>query len=626
MRSRAIILVGAMAAVAVWAVGSSPPAGAAVVVTSSGTSVTAALTGVTSLIALQCQGGNVAVLNTPATPALACTALTTAVLNGDGGSETYGATPVASFPALTQVTINASGGADTITGSTGREVIVGSTGNDRVTLPASGADDLVGLGGDSGDTVIVTGTAASEQIDVATGSPTSRTVVTRQTWDAVVTSTAVIEVNGGTGGDVLRAVDVTAASPLDRVTLRGGPDNDLLFCGAVTCTLVGDDGTNTLHGGPEADAIFTSSPTDTIRGQGGADGIADTGEGRVGRTIDPTNAGATGDNYQVSIRGDVHVRTRDLPSDGARVTVALGRSGRQDVDTSVARLIYDTATGSAAVDRALLDIEALPGQAQSIQGDSGTVVDIVVPTGSWSVSSDTVFFTGGYEPISLDPDATELIRAPFTDPEQRFAHRLIRDTQLRLPTPSERQTLRVAIEDGTQTRAQAALGLTNTDAYRGLAVDRAFVDVLRRGTDAAGRSYWIGRLRDGLVTRRLRANLYGSPEYVDTQGFGTDDGYVRAAYRDILGRAAGDDEVAYWVEQITEVGLPRGTVADRFLNTSESRQVVIRDLFSRWAGREPTGPELSTWSTQLGSSSTDGEVALIRFLAAGADYFNRPDA
>ena len=41
-------------------------------------------------------------------------------------------------------------------------------------------------------------------------------------------------------------------------------------------------------------------------------------------------------------------------------------------------------------------------------------------------------------------------------------------------------------------------------------------------------------LDDGLVIRRLRANLYGSPEYFTVQGGGTNATYVAAAYRDIF--------------------------------------------------------------------------------------------
>ena len=194
---------------------------------------------------------------------------------------------------------------------------------------------------------------------------------------------------------------------------------------------------------------------------------------------------------------------------------------------------------------------------------------------------------------------------------------------MRIPTSGERTQLRVLLEAGVS-RETVATNLTSTDTFRGLAVDRAFIDILRRGTDDAGRAYWVTRLRDGLVTRRMRANLYGSSEYVSTQGGGTLRGYVTAAYRDILGREPEADGLDYWVGLI-EAGTPRGTVADRFLNTSEARTVLLRDVFLRWVDREPSRSETSDWLAALSSSTVDGEVALIRFLAESDYYFNSKD-
>ena len=148
---------------------------------------------------------------------------------------------------------------------------------------------------------------------------------------------------------------------------------------------------------------------------------------------------------------------------------------------------------------------------------------------------------------------------------------------------------------------------------------------MRRATDIPGRAYWVGRLRAGLVIRKLRANLYGSNEYFEAQGDGDVEEYVQAAYRDILGREPDPSGLGYWVDLIGG-GTARGTVADRFLNTAEARTVVIRDLFLRWVDREPTPTEVSTWLAQLGSSTVDGEAALIRSLAGSSAYFTRPDA
>lgn len=624
MRRLAIVLVGGLAAAAA-AVGLPPPAGAAVVVTSSGTTLTATVTGASATIGVSCVSGQVRVLNTPATPSLSCGAITSATLNGDGESQSFGAPyPFASFPALTTVTVNAAGGNDEIEGSTKRDVINGGTGNDRVTIPRSGSDDTIALGGQNGDTVTVEGTAADDGVGISTESPTTQTRIYSNPWEAIVSTTATITVDGGAGDDLFTAGGVETTTTLDRVELRGGDGDDVLVGGDVPMSLSGGTGTNTLTGGSAADAIFTSSPTDTVRGNGGADGISDHGDARLGgRTINTTGTGTSLDLWQPDVQGDAVLRSRNPAGDGATIVGALGRTGRQDLDAGVGTIIYATLQSGTPADRALFDLAALPGQTQYVDGDSRTYVDIVVPTGSWSIASGTVTFTGPYEPIDVD-GGNLLVRAPFTDPEERFAHRVFRDTQMQYPTPTQRSALRTALENGTKTRAQIALELTDTDTYRGIDVDRAFVDILRRTTDAAGRDYWVGRLDDGLVLRRLRANLYGSNEYYSDAG-NTPKLYVAQAYRDILGRTAGQAEIDYWAAQITDVGLTKGTVADRFLNTSEARLVVIRDLFLRWADREPTSGEISTWQPQLGSSSTDGELALIRFLAASATYFNRPD-
>ncbi|HEV7719935.1 MAG TPA: hypothetical protein VGO60_01555, partial [Iamia sp.] len=471
MRRRAIILVGTLAAAATWAVGPPPPAGAAVVVTSSGTTLTATVTGPSATIGVSCVSGQVRVLNVPATPSLACSAITSATLNGDGESQFFGAPyPFASFPALTTVTVNAFGGDDEIEGSTKRDVVNGGTGNDRVTIPRSGADDSINLGGQALDTVLVQGTSGGDGVALSTSTPTTQTRVYSNPWEAIVTNTGTISVSGGAGNDILVASGLTAASTLNRVELRGDDGNDTLVAGAVPASLVGGTGANFLTGGAEPDAIFSSSPTDTIRGNGGADGISDFGDGRVGRTINTTGTGASPDNWQADVRGDVAVRTRTVDGD-ASVTVALARTGAQILDDGVGQIIYALTQGSLPIDRAMLDLAPLGDQRQQVGGDSSTYVDIVVPTGSWSVASGVVSFTGPYEDIDVDGTTQILVRAPYTDANVRFAHRLIRDVNMRFPTPSERTNLASALQSGSITRAQAALALTDTDGRRGIDVD-----------------------------------------------------------------------------------------------------------------------------------------------------------
>lgn len=627
MRLRGATLVAVLVAGAAWTGASwSAPAGAAVTVTSSGTTVTVNATA-GSAVSVTCTSGQVRAQGIAPSPPVSCAAATTITILGDGGSNYINVRALGSaFPNLGNVVISPGGGSNLIFGSPKRDTVLGSNGGqDQVWLDASGVPDGgVSLGSNSNDTVNVEGTSGSDTITVASGSPATRTDITRGTWTVPVTGTRFIGIAAGEGDDV-----VDASTLGDSVVLgfsaTGGLGNDTLRGGTPTNVLSGGPGTNSLAGGPKADTITTEGAADTIEGKGGADTIFDQGSGPAGaRTfVAPTSAN---DLWVLRADGDAAVRTRSNGDGTVRVSSALARSGIQELGPGVSWITFQPDGTGLPSDRVVLDIAALPDHAQRITSSSpGTIVDLVVPSGSWSRSGGTVGFSGPYEDVIVGTGTTVGIRAPFTDPEERFAHRVLRDMEMRLPTAAERASFRGPLESGDLTREDLAALLTSTDTFRGLAVDRAFIDILRRGTDAAGRAYWVGRLRSGLITRKLRANLYGSPEYASTQGGGTVVGYVTSAYRDILGREPEAGGLDYWIDLI-ESGTPRGTVAERFLATSEARTVIVRDLFLRWVDREPTGSEMTTWRNQLSSTTNDGEVALIRFLAASRAYFNAPDA
>lgn len=78
---------------------------------------------------------------------------------------------------------------------------------------------------------------------------------------------ASFEVNGGGGDD---AVTVSSRVGLP-VTLRGGPDDDLLVGGTGADKLIGGAGNDRLLGERGADAIFGGPGDDSLRGSFGSD-------------------------------------------------------------------------------------------------------------------------------------------------------------------------------------------------------------------------------------------------------------------------------------------------------------------------------------------------------------------
>ncbi|HEX9967021.1 MAG TPA: hypothetical protein VGB06_03645 [Solirubrobacterales bacterium] len=75
------------------------------------------------------------------------------------------------------------------------------------------------------------------------------------------------EVNSGAGDDVV-SVAPTVPAP---VTMRGGPDDDLLIGGGGADKLNGGEGDDRLIGGPGGDALLGGPGRDTLSGGGGSD-------------------------------------------------------------------------------------------------------------------------------------------------------------------------------------------------------------------------------------------------------------------------------------------------------------------------------------------------------------------
>ncbi len=104
-------------------------------------------------------------------------------------------------------------------------------------------------------------------------------------------------------------------------------------------------------------------------------------------------------------------------------------------------------------------------------------------------------------------------------------------------------------------------------------VARLYEAYFDRAPDAAGFDYWAGELASG------RADLDGistffanSPEFVSIYGSDNDAAdFVRLVYRNVLGRSADAEGLAFWVSQLRDGDLTRGAV---MLNFSESPEFV----------------------------------------------------
>ncbi|MCU1455068.1 MAG: hypothetical protein JWN46_3214 [Acidimicrobiales bacterium] len=621
-RCGAVIIVGASSvATLVWAA----PASASVTTTSSGTVVTVDVLG-DDTIGFDCLSGAFSVNGSPASPSVACNAVTSVIVTGDGGAQDVRAHQLDTrFSALESVSMTLAGGADTAYESRVSDTIDMGPGNDTVLLlPQSGPlNSNVDLGAGS-DFVIVQGSAAAEQLTVSAVSPTLGVIdmFPGGTGTRYASNAERLNVEGGAGNDTLDTTGVTAASGITEITLDGGPGDDTLTGGDTRTTLVGGSGRNTFNGGTAPDTLLTSSRGDVIHTGVGPDTVISYSPPFGGRTID----GGASDNDQlieVPTNGDNIIRVRERPSNRSLFTVSLAGGGQQPVPSNFATVVFNNGGLLTPVDRNIVDTVPLAHQEQQFNADGDALLDLTVPPGevptlTGTAAAGIISFTS-HQRILTVGFANRLVHGPWTDPNESFAHRVVRDLYLRFATDAERFRIRDDLAAHRATSASVAASLIDTDGYRGLDVDRAFTQYLDRTSDPSGRAYWIGRIRSGLHLRLLRASLLGSDEYFHR--LGSDDvTYMHGIYAVVLGRQPDAAGLAYWVGRI-QGGLPRGSVADRFLDATESRRAIVTDQFLRFLDRAPTDAESSRWVDQL--QATTGEQQLVGALAGSASYFAR---
>ena len=605
------------------------PAAAAVTVTTSGTTVSVDLVGNEGMD-IFCTNSVVTIRNQTGSPAVPCTAVTKVVVTGDVGIQTVDGDDLddPAFTAKPHLEVDLGAGDDNVTESAQADVLDLGPGTDDLDVRPSVPNTSVTMGSGT-DTAHFFGFETDETIKATS---TSKTLTFVHTIGGVTKTMKVddaekIDINGRAGNDAIDVSGVTAASSIVSAYVWGGYGDDVIKGAQVASTLFGSTGTNHLTGGPANDYFGSDSDTDVIALGGGVDSVLDSVSLHTGRTIDDAGFGHRYDN--VLPMGDSVARVRPYGSGGTRLTVSLTRSGQQSLPSTFSKVYVDRGQTGQQGDRGLFDVQALAGnRTVYTSGDQADddLADITIPYGSWTTTG-TAAATLVIDPtdsilgtITLADVGDYRIHGPWTDKDKGFVHRVTRDLVFRFPTDLTISTVGAQLAGGTTTRAKVVSGLMDTDEYRGLDVDRTFIQYLDRKPDPGGRTYWINSIGNGKALWRFRAQLFGSNEYFTKAG-ATNEDYLKKVYGDVLGRAPDPSGTAYWTAKL-DAGADRGSVALQFINANEFRRRLVDDQFLRFLDRYPTAGEQSTWVGKLASSTT-GEQELVAFLAGSGAYYDR---
>ena len=125
-----------------------------------------------------------------------------------------------------------------------------------------------------------------------------------------------------------------------------------------------------------------------------------------------------------------------------------------------------------------------------------------------------------------------------------------------------------------------------TEADRQYAMDfieRLYVNMLGRSSDASGKNYWYGRLVNHTVNGMTLADgFFFSNEFTSMSASMNNEQFVRRMYVTILGRDPDDVGLRYWIQKLDSGAMTREQVYRGFLGSPE------------WRGRCDSNPLLRT--------------------------------
>ncbi len=237
--------------------------------------------------------------------------------------------------------------------------------------------------------------------------------------------------------------------------------------------------------------------------------------------------------------------------------------------------------------------------------------------GSSATAQEHAIVAGCSSPTAPGPPAR--FAPTVTGLDARFVQSLYHDVLGRVPAPAELTAATSALSLGV-TRSQLALTLLDSNEYRADLIASDYRSYLHRTPTPAETQAQLPLLGSGGGAEVLAAQVFGSPEYFNSRGNGSNDGFLSALYCDVLSRSI--DQVAQTLDDgALGSGAPRTAIASSALDSAEYRSHLITGFYQRYLGRAATPGEISHWTAFMSSGGTDEQV--IAAIVSSQEYFAR---
>ena len=207
--------------------------------------------------------------------------------------------------------------------------------------------------------------------------------------------------------------------------------------------------------------------------------------------------------------------------------------------------------------------------------------------------------------------------AALPEGNARFVDAIVRDMLGRPPTDQELAGW-AGVLDGTVTREAFVTELADRDEFLQMVVDNTYVSVVDRLPTPAELAAGIGLVRTDGSTTGLVVGLFGGAEFDVLAGSSTV-GFVNTLGQRVFKRDLGETERDPLVADLDAATVTREEAATDVYTRETGGRVRAKMWTNKLLSRDPTGPELDLWGTQMLGS---GELAVVASIGGSDAYFD----
>ena len=289
---------------------------------------------------------------------------------------------------------------------------------------------------------------------------------------------------------------------------------------------------------------------------------------------------------------------------------------------------FATADGTAM---APADYQGATGTLTFAPGQTSRTVTVLV-NGDALDEADETFFVNLSNPANAtiadgqgvgtitDDDQPPPDQDPvFNNPNQQLVAQLFRDLLGRRVDPAGLALYAGLLDRGISPEV-VVRGLEASPEFRARQVQNAFRTMLGRAADRVGLDVHVRFLEQGGSMDVVNTCVLVSEEYFQTRGGGTNAGWLRAVYRDVLGREIDPSGEASFGALLAR-GASREQVAAAVLTSTEGRQRLVDGLYRQFLRRPADASGLNAFVGLLQRGAR--EELVIAALLTSAEYRGR---